>query len=73
MLLTIDECGSKITRKSVLDCQVSNSNGNKKTLLLTIFGLRSLIVLTFSIAYPVWFRCMLHDATVDILFGIACA
>ena len=45
-----------------------------ETVFLTIIGLRSSKVLTFPIAaYPVWFRCMLHDATVDILFGTACA
>ena len=34
------------------------------------FWSTSSIVLTFSIvAYPVWVCCMLHDATVDILFG----
>ena len=38
-----------------------------KTLFLTFFYLRSSIVLTFSIAaYPAWFRCTLHDVTVDI-------
>ena len=36
-------------------------------LFLTIFELCLSIVMTFSIAtYPVWFRCMLHDVTVDI-------
>ena len=45
-----------------------------KTQFLTIFGLHSSIVLRFMIAaYQVWFRCMLHDARIDILFGTACA
>ena len=58
--------------ETVFDCHLSPvSNANQK---LTIFGLRLSIVLMFSIAaYPVWFRCMLHDAEVDILFGTACA
>ena len=31
-------------------------------------------ILTLSIAaYAVLFSCILHDATVDILFGTACA
>ena len=41
-----------------------------KTQFLTIFGPCLWIVLGFSIApYPVWVCCMLHDATIDILFG----
>ena len=44
----------------------------KNSVLLTNSGLRSSIILTFSIAaYPVWFRCMFYDATVDLLFGTA--
>ena len=47
--LTIDECGSIIARNSVFDCHLAIENS-----VLTIFDLRSLIVLKFSIAvYPV--------------------
>ena len=40
-LLTIDERGSKLARNSVLLQSVacSMSDGNKKTMILTIFGL----------------------------------
>ena len=43
------------------------SDGNKKTMILTIFW--SIIVDSidvFDCAYKVWFSCMLHDVTVDI-------
>ena len=56
-LLKIDEHGSKMARNSVFDCHLSpvgRQMANKKTLFLTIYNLRSSIVLTFSIAaYPV--------------------
>ena len=43
------------------------TNGKQKLCFFTIFGLRSSIILTFSIAaYLVWIRCTFHDATVDI-------
>ena len=43
-----------------------------KNSVSNFFGLHLSKVLTFSIAaYPMWFRCMLHDAKVDILFGTA--
>ena len=43
------------------------TNGNQKLCFFTFFGLRSSIILTFSIAaYLVWIRCTFHDATVDI-------
>ena len=43
------------------------TNGNQKLGFFTIFGLRSPIILTFSIAeYLVWIRCTLHGVTVDI-------
>ena len=40
-LLSIDERGSKLARNSVLIAKVacSMSDGNKKTMILTIFGL----------------------------------
>ena len=40
------------------------SDGNKKTMILTIFDLYSIDV--FDCAYQVWFCCILHDVTVDI-------
>ena len=51
-LLTIDEHGSKIARNSVFNCHLLlvGRQMQSKTLVLTIFYLRSLIVLTFSIA-----------------------
>ena len=53
MLITIDECGSKIARNSVFDCHLGDK-WQLKTLFLMIFYLPSSIVLTFSIAaYPV--------------------
>ena len=30
-------------------------------MFLTVFGLRSSIELTLSIAYPAWLRCTLHE------------
>ena len=56
--LTIDERGTKIARNCVLIaiCRQSCDKWQSKTLFLTIFDLRSLIVLTISMAaYPVWF------------------
>ena len=63
-LLTIDERGSKVARNSVFDCQLLPVGRQIaiKTLLQTIFDLRSSIVhvLTFSIAaYPVWWTYIL--------------
>ena len=56
MLLTMDEGGSKLARNSVFDCHLSPGWRQSKTLFITIFDLRSSIVLTFSIAaYPVCF------------------
>ena len=52
--LTIDERGSKIVRNGVFDFHLSPYWRQSKTLFLTIFDLRSSIVLTFLIAaYPV--------------------
>ena len=68
-LFTMAERGPEIatTSVSIAICRQSGNYWLSKTLFLTIFGLRSSIVLTFSIAaYPVWFRCTLHDVTVDI-------
>ena len=54
-LSTIDERGSKIDRISVFDFHLSPVwQWQLKTLFLTVFDLRSSIVLAFSIAaYPV--------------------
>ena len=55
-LLTIDERGSEIATTNVSDCQLSPVRRLMaiETLFLTIFGLRSSYILTFSIAaYPV--------------------
>ena len=67
--LTISERGSGISTASVFDCQWSPVGDlwQSKSLFLTIFGLRSSIILTFSIATnQVWIRCTLHYVTVDI-------
>ena len=50
--LIIDERGSKVTRNSVFDCNLSPAGRQMqlKTLLITIFDLRSSIVFTFPIA-----------------------
>ena len=55
-LLTIDERGSKISKTllSIAICRQSCDKWQLKSLFLTIFDLRSSMVLTFSIAaYPV--------------------
>ena len=55
MLITIEECGSKVARNSVFDCHLSPV-GRQMAIenLFMIFDLRLWIVLTFSIAaYPV--------------------
>ena len=50
--LTIDERGKKIARHNVFDCHLSpvGRQWQSKTMFLTIFDLRSSMVLTFSIA-----------------------
>ena len=51
MLLTIDKRGSKIARNSVFDCHCqAGEKWQLKTQFLTIFDLRSAIVLMLSIA-----------------------
>ena len=70
-LFTMDERRSEIATTT---CSVFDRHLSPVGRLMAIvnyvsnyFGLRSSMVLTFSIAaYPVWFRCMLHDVTVDI-------
>ena len=56
-LLTINNCGSKVVRNSVLDCHLLPDwrQMQSKTLFLPIFNLHSSIVLTFSIAAIVHF------------------
>ena len=79
-LLTIKELGSEIATFRLPTVASRATNGNK-TQFLTIIGLRSLIILTFSIATnPVWIRSTLHYVMVDISaynwiksFGTACA
>ena len=68
-LLTIDERGSKslLPVFSIANGRQSGDLWQSKSLFLTIFGLRSSIILTFSIATnPVLIRCTLHYVTVDI-------
>ena len=48
MLLTIDECRSKIARNCVFYCHLSATD-NKKTLFLTIFDLQLSIILMLLI------------------------
>ena len=64
-LYTLDECGLKIARNSVFDCHLSPVGRQmaSKTLFLTIFDLRSSIIMTFSIvAYPVCYVTIaIHD------------
>ena len=66
----MDECGSEIATTSVFDCHLSPVSGLMaiENSVSNYYGLRSSIVLTFSgiAAYTVWFRCTLHDVTVDI-------
>ena len=60
-LSTIDERGSKIDTNGVFDCHLSPVWRRMaiENLFLTIFDLRSSIVLAFSIAaYPVWFSTL---------------
>ena len=82
-LLTIDKRGSEIASTSVFDCHLLPVGWLMaiKNSVSYLFGLCSSIKLMFLIAaYPVWFRCMLHDVMVEIsaynwikLFGTACA
>ena len=56
MLLTIDKHRNKNSKKTVFSIAICRPTGQSSTMFLTIFDLRSSIVLTFSIAtYPVWF------------------
>ena len=80
---TIDERGSEIATTSVFDCQLSPVGRLMaiENSVFSIFGLRSSIILTFSIAaYPLWIRCgimMLRWIFFAYnwikLFGTACA
>ena len=68
-LLPMDERGSEIATTSVFECHLSPVGRlmDIENFVSNFFYLRSSIVLTFSIAaYPAWFRCTLHDVTVDI-------
>ena len=68
-LLPMDERGSEIATTSVFECHLSPVGRlmDIENFVSNLFYLRSSIVLTFSIAaYPAWFRCTLHDVTVDI-------
>ena len=73
-LWTINERWSQITIKLFFNCHLSPVGLVMaiKNSVSNYFGIRLLIVFLIA-AYPVWFHCMFHDATVDILFGTACA
>ena len=67
--LFIDERGSEIATTSVFDCHLSRVGRLMaiKNYVSNYFGLRSSIVLTFSIvSYPVWFRCTLHEFCIQL-------
>ena len=58
-LFTMDERGSEIATTSVFECHLSPVGRLMaiENFISNYFGLRSSIVLTFSIAaYPVWFH-----------------
>ena len=51
MLLTIDKHRNKNSKKTVFSIAICRPTGQSSTMFLTIFDLRSSIVLTFSICY----------------------
>ena len=70
---TLEEQSMKAGQKSlqpvfsIASCRQSGDKWQSKTLFFTIFSLSLSIILTFLIAaYPVRYRCTLHDVTVDI-------
>ena len=71
-LSTIDECGSKLIETVFLIaiCRQCGDKWQLKTLFLTIFDLRSSIVLAISTAaYPVWIRLNYNISEWNVVYA----